>query len=174
MARWKITAPHYLNVVGSEWEYSENDRMTGKPKRIKFPVPTLLHPDDPTNWNANFVRNPRGELLGGDIIVAHATGKQEAADYVFEGDPTPEMEPLDKEAAEISAKFSKAWERPPETSGMPYGDALIQAFQQKFDVSDRKVEASAQGITDVLAAMTQLMKQNQELMATLAGGARRA
>ena len=38
MARWKLMTPHYLNVEGETWEYTENDRQTGRPKRVQFPV----------------------------------------------------------------------------------------------------------------------------------------
>ena len=30
MARWKLMTPHYLNVEGETWEYTENDRQTGR------------------------------------------------------------------------------------------------------------------------------------------------
>ena len=48
MARWKLMTPHYLNVEGETWEYTENDRQTGRPKRVQFPVPRLLDIRDPS------------------------------------------------------------------------------------------------------------------------------
>ena len=48
MARWKLMTSHYLNTPGEEWEYTENDRNTGRPRRIKFPVPRLLDINDPS------------------------------------------------------------------------------------------------------------------------------
>ena len=41
MARWKLMTPHYLNVEGETWEYTENDRQTGR-QRVQFPVPASL------------------------------------------------------------------------------------------------------------------------------------
>ena len=170
MARWKLNQAHYLNITGTKWEYSETDRITGKPKRIQFDVPTLLHPDEPTSWNANFIRNPRGELLGGDIIVAYEDGQHESADYIFSGAPTPEMEPIDAEAEAISAKHSKAWERPPETAGGSYADALVVAMQQKFDKMQSSPSAvQVEGLTEMLTMMTQVIKQNQDMMMMFMG-----
>ena len=169
MARWKLTKAHYLNIEGTVWEYQETERATGKPKRYQFPVPTLLDPDDPSNWNYK-TYGPNGMLAEGQVIVAWDTGKQQAQDYIFKGQPTPEMEPLDAEAEEASAKFAEAWKRPPEAEGTSFGDALIQQFQAKFDKIGSPQGATAiEGMSELLAAMTQMMKQNQEMMMMIMG-----
>lgn len=169
MARWRLIASHYLKVAGTKWEFSETDRATGKQKRIQFDVPTLLDIEDPNSWNQNIIRNPRGEILGGDIVVAWGDSAHEPNDYIFTGKPTPDMEPIDEEATAASAQFQEAWKRPPETDGTKYGDILIQKFGEKFDKMT-SAPAQTEGISEVLAAMTQLMKQNQELMAFLIQG----
>src|ERR1017187_580847 len=64
MARWRLAAPHYLNVEGTSWEYKEVDRTSGRQKRTIFPVPLHLDPDNPGDWN--IVRGKDD----GEIIVA--------------------------------------------------------------------------------------------------------
>ena len=170
MARWRLTASHYINVEGTKWEFQDTDRMTGKVRRVQFDVPTLLDIEDPTSWNQNIVRNPRGEILGGDIVVAHADGIHDAKDFIWKGPPTPDMEPMDAEAEAISAKFLEGWKRPPEADGVKYGDILIQRFQEKFDkIGSPTAPVQIEGITEVLAAMTALMRQNQDMMMLLMG-----
>ena len=104
MARWKLTQKHYLNVPGTLWEYTENDRATGRPKRKQFPVPRFLDPDDTSDWNYIDMRDPRGNAIDGSIVVAWE-GSAKEKDLVFEGQPTPDMVPLDDEAKEISSKL---------------------------------------------------------------------
>src|ERR1700690_2128608 len=100
MARWRLAGPHYLNVEGSTWEYKEVDRTTGKQKRTLFPVPQLLDPDNPGDWN-----HVRGKD-DGEIIVADGRGEVNAKDIIFSGEPTPDMVPLDDDAKAITAKMA--------------------------------------------------------------------
>ena len=73
MARWKLMTPHYLNVEGESWEYTENDRQTGRPKRVQFPVPRLLDIRDPSCWTNRWGNKDNED---GEIIVCHS-GKGE-------------------------------------------------------------------------------------------------
>src|SRR6516164_5357111 len=99
MARWKLLASHYLNVPGTEWEQRETPRETGKEVRKRYFIPRLLNIEDPGDWTEKY-RNDLGQVFGGDIIVCFA-GRGQPKDIVFEGLPTPDMEPLDEEAEAI-------------------------------------------------------------------------
>lgn len=101
MARWKLLKPHYLNVAGTQYELKETDRF-GKVARKLFNVPRYLDPDSPADWTHRY-----GQDVG-DVIVC-LPGRGQRNDVEFAGAPTPDMEPLDDEAAEISGRFAKRW-----------------------------------------------------------------
>src|SRR5882672_3560161 len=109
MARWRLTAAHYLNVPGTEWEQKETSRETGRQIRKIYPVPLHLDPDDPTAQNRD-----------GEVIVAHE-GSEKKGDYIFTGPPTPDMEPLDDEAESLTKAERPRWLIKPD-SGVGYGD----------------------------------------------------
>jgi hypothetical protein len=162
MARWKLVAPHYLKVPGTTWEYKENSRTTGKPVRRVFDVPLLVDPREPSDWT---------QILGRDdgIVVVCFEGKGEAGDITFEGDPTPDMVPMDDEAKAISAKFAGQWKHPIETLNSTYSQVLVDNFQTeivKLQAETNK-PAAVEGMTELLTAMTVMMKQNQELISIL-------
>ena len=168
MARWKLLASHYLNVPGTEWEYKEIDRTTGRPKMRKFPVPLLLDPAQPADWNY------RDMATGdGDIIVCH-DGKGEPKDIIFVGDPTPDMHPLDAEATAISQSFAGKWGHPIESleaNGPSYSEQLLNKLQEEVaDVRSKTTSNQVEGMSELLTAMTQMMKQNQEMMSAILGG----
>lgn len=108
MARWLLKADHYLNVPGTQWEYEETSRESGKRKREVLPVPLLIELKDPDFQNAD-----------GDVIVCYeGKGEREGrprGDIVFVGSPTPDMEPLDDEAQAITDELRPRWEHPIET-----------------------------------------------------------
>lgn len=156
MARWKLMTAHYLNVPAEEWEYTENDRTTGRPKRLKFNVPRLLDPNDPSAWT-NRWGNKDNEA--GEIIVCHE-GAGEERDVVFLGDPTPDMVPIDDEAKEISAAFEFRWNSRPEDDAGQYSQSLIDRFQvQMAEVSAKPVEVP--GLADLVGAIKDLVKTNE-------------
>lgn len=170
MARWRLAAPHYINVPGTEWEYKEVDRSTGKQKRVVFPVPLHLDPDQPGDWNH---RNGQFE---GEIVVCHE-GKGDAKDIVFvdkdgrPGDPTPDMVPLDEEAKRLTAAMAPKWNRPFEqTEGNSYAEGILDDLTKEIASlrSSQSTAAPMQGMNELLAAMSAMMKQNQELLARLA------
>lgn len=119
MARWKLTAAHYLNVPGTEWEQKETSRETGRQVRKVYPVPLHLDPDDRASQNRD-----------GEVIVAHE-GSDKKGDFVFLGDPTPDMEPLDEEAEALSEARRPFWLIKPD-SGIGYGDQLVAAFEKQI------------------------------------------
>lgn len=159
MARWKLMTPHYLNVPGEEWEYTENDRTTGRPKRLKFQVPRLLDTRDPSNWTNRWGNKDNED---GEIIVCWQ-GKGEASDIVFIGDPTPDMVPVDDEAREISAKFETRWKAKPEAMAGDYSQSLVDKFQIEM-AEQRAKPPEVPGLAELTAAIGSLVQTNQKLL----------
>lgn len=153
MARWKLMTAHYLNTPGEEWEYQETDRQTGRPKRVKFPVPRLLDPKDPTCWTH---RCGNRDNEDGEIVVCHE-GRGETKDVIFIGDPTPDMVPLDDEAKEISAKFEARWAFKPEDMAGGYSQSLVDKFQVEMaEVENKPIEVA--GLTELVASIGKLIE----------------
>jgi hypothetical protein len=169
MARWKLTEPHYLKVPGTRWEYSEVDRITGRPKRTQFDVPLYLDPREPTDWTIHH----SSEV--GDIIVTDGNNSQ-PKDIRFEGSPTPGMFPLDQEAQDISSKFT--WNI---TMGLDdvsqsesYSNRVLNGLLDKLVDAQTNAANVAQtvkieGLDQMMAAMTKMMEQNQLLITRVLG-----
>ncbi len=161
MARWRLMTPHYLKVEGNEWEYQETSQTTGKISRHRFPVPMLLDVKDPGDWNY-----PQDKM----IVVCHK-GKGLPKDYVFEGPPTADMEPLDDEAQAITDKESVKWVHPIESLAAKggFGPALLADLEKELTAAIRNAAnvasapAQATSVTD--EAFAALKKQVEELMA---------
>lgn len=121
MARWKLTAAHYLPVPGNEWEQKEIDQQTGKQARKVYIVPMYLDPKDKADLN-----------YPADDMIVVAQGAHLPRDIIFTGDPTPDMEPLDEEAEKITAKRKPYWSHPIDDlpgSGHSYAEARMQEFE---------------------------------------------
>lgn len=166
MARWKLTQPHYLNVKdaegnGTEWEYKEVNRTTGKPVRKLYEVPRFLHTEDSSDFT-------HPEL--GAIIVC-LEGKGESRDLTFVGEPTPDMEPLDAEAKSISESLRSKWVAPMGESAMPsqggYAGARADDFLRELSAMMATQKPSspvaAPGVT--IAEFKALQEQVAALMA---------
>lgn len=167
MARWRLTAAHYLNVLGTKYRYVEVDRDTGEQNEATFDVPRLLDPKD-----------PKAARSAGECIVAYA-GSQQPRDWVFSGPPTPDMEPLDDEAAAISDEHRPNWIHPIDNlpDGMEYGAAIMKGLEAQID---RLIKHGGGGVSpgtvgvsqdkfDALAAQVQsLIEQNAALQERLA------
>jgi hypothetical protein len=167
MARWRLAAPHYLNVEGTSWEYKEVDRTSGRQKRTIFPVPLHLDPDNPSDWN--IVRGKDD----GEIVVADKESVAFPKDIIFVGNPTPDMVPLDDEAKAISAKMAPKWKHPIESLTGTYADEMMKDLSAEMDeVRSKSGSTQVEGMTELLTAMTGMMKQNQEMMALLASRAK--
>jgi len=95
MARWKLRCAHYLNVEGTEWEYSESGMgKRGRPAKVRFKVPRHLDPNEPADHtHLNWMNQGDGV-----IIVAHEGTTNDPNDVIFSGAPTPDMDPIDDEA----------------------------------------------------------------------------
>lgn len=122
MARFRLKAKHYLSVPDTEWEHKEV-LSTGKQKRIMYPVPLYLDPDNPND------QTPPGS---GEILVS--TKPNDGVALQFFGKCTPDMEPLDDEAEEMFNTTSKDWVHP--IDGLPvgseYGAARLEQFMSEF------------------------------------------
>lgn len=126
MARWRLNTAHYLWVPGTEWEYTEVSRDTGRQARTRFKVCLLLNPNDPADWKQ---RNQ------GEITVCHEGKGNDRQDYPFIGDPTPDMEPLDDEAQAITDSLAKSWIHPIESlpgQGDAYGENIARIFEKQL------------------------------------------
>ena len=131
--RWRLINAHYIKIAelpdGTkiEWEHKETARETGRTVRKLYAVPMLLDPKDSSDCN-----------YPGEIIVAHAIegAHNMRQDYIFEGDPTPEMEPLNEAAEAINESLRDKWTHPidtlPANGGMSGAE---QAFMEKMMVA---------------------------------------
>lgn len=156
MARWRLINPHYLNVPGTEWEYKETDRTSGRSGRKIYPVPLYLDPRDAADHN-----------YPGEIVVSDGTNPG-PRDHVFLGEPTPDMEPLDDEARAISTRLAPKWQHPIESLPGTFSQSLISAFEKQIsEVMSGKtpVPASPASAGVDTAAFEELRKQVQELAA---------
>jgi len=158
MARWKLMAPHYLDVPGTVWEQIETDRETGRQRRKAYPVPLHLDPNNPADWNykpggAGHLALGGNAVFEGEIIVAYEHMKHESRDIIFRGDPTPDMKPLDDEAEKIHSQY--AWSHPIEELSTTFSDAKLSEVQEMF------AEASAAAVKAAMGAPA----QNDQIMA---------
>lgn len=128
--RWRLVNAHYLSIdefpdgTKVEWEHKETARETGRTVRKLFKVPALLDPKDPSDCN-----------YPGEVIVAHAVEgcHNLRQDYIFAGEPTPEMEPLNAEAQAISDSLQSKWQHPIDTLPVNGGmSSAEQAFMQNM------------------------------------------
>jgi hypothetical protein len=173
MARWKLTDAHYLNVPGTEWEYRETNRDTGRQARKVYEIPMYLSPKDPADFNY-----PQDEA----IVVSNKFDPVYPRDIIFRGPPTPDMEPLDDEAQTITQGFieSGAWKHPIEALNMTYSQSVLSEFEQKLaelmtqglpkysgqSVSTKGVDQAA--FERLQQQVAQLVERNTQLEETVA------
>lgn len=155
MARWRLRTSHYLKVPDTVYIYEEVDRTTGKLGRKIFNVPLLLDPANPADCN-----------YPGEIIVCHA-GKGADKDYVFDGQPTPDMDPIDEEARAITTRMEPSWRHPIDSLPGTFSASLIEGFQKDIDAlrtGQMETQAVKASEFDILKGqVAELMKQNKEL-----------
>lgn len=183
MARWMLKEAHYLKVPGTVWEEMSVDRDTGRQKRIAHPVPRLLNPKDPSDWSHRPQSGGAHVSVGGSsfdegaIVVAWAGKTDDRRDFIFEGEPTPDMEPIDDEAKEISAKKFSNWRDPMDsayTALAPTEQLLIKLQEEMSQAMstmnqartpDTGIAETQKQIADTLAqlanAVTLLAKPNE-------------
>ena len=163
MARWKLTEPHYLNVPGTKWEYTMQNRTTGKPQRKVFEVPLYLNPEDESDWNVR-------EGYDGYIAVCHvAQGLH--TDIEFIGDPTPGMVPLDDEARTLTAKFkwTPTQGTDEESKQASFQNQLLNGLiDQMSDLQTKATQnVGVPGMEQFMQVMTQMMAQQGAILAAL-------
>lgn len=162
MARWKLMQPHYLNILQlpdgtkGEWTKEETNRTTGRMARKAYAVPVLLDTDNPQDFNDQ------------DGIIVCFEGKGERNDITFIGNPTPDMEPLDEEAEEISASMRVKWDHPidslPANGGMNEQESKF--MQQMMAAFAGQTTAANQAVPN--AEMAELKAQVAKLTEALA------
>lgn len=167
MARWRLNTPHYLNVPGTEWEQKEVSTQTGKQIRKVYQVPLLLNPDLGTDQTPP---------ASGETIVCWE-GKGQPTDYVFVGDPTADMTPIDAEAEKVTEEMRPLWKHPVDSLN-PTGPAalapetlvMMEQFAKQIGAA---VQAPNSGVSrsefdELKSMLASMQKQNAELKAALA------
>jgi len=170
MARWRLTAKHYINATRygepTQWVREETSRETGRVNRKTYNVPMYLDPDSPADCNYPgeiIVSTQRGSLRE-DIVVAD--------NFI----PTRDMEPLDDEAREISERSRKGAdpmgiEAFPNQGGETYSDTLLRKLTDQLESAMRGAPV-ANPPNDELKKMKEdiarLMDANSKLQAQLA------
>lgn len=162
MARWRLTNAHYIMATDLdgqvvEWEYTETNRTSGRPTRLRFKVPIYLDPKDPSCHNYPDI-----------VVVSNRASPAFPRDYVFKGDPTPDMFPLDAEAEKISKSLADSkWHHPIETLDGNFSASMLKGFEQQLASAISK----AGGIPNAAVnndRVTELEKQLAALTAQLA------
>lgn len=172
MARWLLLEAHYLKTVDIFWEQTETDRVTGRLKKKKYPVPIHLDPKCAADWNnkpgssMNNISRGGNSFDEGFITVCHE-GKGQPHDYIFFGDPGPAMEPIDDEAKAISATF--AWHDPTRyfTPGedSSFAERMIIAMQDEAkarSAPNNDMTAMQKQMNETLAMMAQVLSRLTE------------
>lgn len=167
--RWRLIEAHYLNVetlpdgTRIEWEHKETARETGRTVRKLFPVPMLLDPRDPSDFNQP-----------GEIVVTQRVdgARLDPRDLVFAGEPTPGMEPLNDEAEAITDQCRIRWSNPieslPANGGMneaetAFLERMIGAVTSAAKVDPTMVpKAEVDELKSRLAALEASMKPTAE------------
>ncbi len=172
MARWKLTAKHYLEALQfgqpSEWQREEINVQTGRAFRKTYPVPMFIDPDDPfcINRTTGFcVIATEGSAQPGDLECKNFK-------------PTPDMEPLDEEARQLSEAERPYWINPIDglspTMGEDFANQLLTALQQQMNKSN--ISLSQQGVNSEVSNLSALVaaqqKQIEALITALSGSGR--
>lgn len=166
MARWKVTAKHYLHAEQygqpTEWERQETNTDTGRMFRKAYKVPLFVDPDDPFCVNK----------FEGFCVVARK-GTERPGDIVFFGPPTPDMEPMDDAArAETEAEQHK-WINPidslaPEI-GQEFGKQLLQLLESRLDQAQAPISAKGASSAE-LDSLKAIVAKQQEMIDQLLKG----
>ncbi len=167
MARWRVTAKHYLLArqfgEPTQWVREETNRDTGRAFRRTFDVPLYIDPEDPVCINKN---------LG--ICVVATEGSEMPGDIILLSPCTPDMEPMDDEARKITAEESKKWKDPinslPVAIGEDFGQQLLAMLTAQFNtVANQPVGSmSLKGVADPqIEELKRMLAEQQEQIAKL-------
>lgn len=167
MARWRVTAKHYLlaRQFGEEttWVREETNRDTGRAFRRTFAVPLYIDPEDPICINRNI----------GYCVVA-TEGSEMPGDITLLSPCTPDMEPLDDDAKRITAEESKKWKDPinslPISIGDDFGNQLLAMLTAQFNNVSNAPSVSLKGAsTSELDELKAMLAAQQKQIAKLIG-----
>ncbi len=172
MARWKLTAKHYLHALQygqpSEWQREEINVQSGRAFRKTYPVPMFIDPDDPHCINRHLgycVIATEGSDQPGDLIVSNFK-------------PTPDMEPLDEEARQLSEVERPHWINPIDglspTMGEDFANQLLAALQQQMNKTQVGSTGSNAEVSNLSALVAAQQKQIEALILALSGSGRGA
>ena len=171
MARWKLTAKHYLHALQygqpSEWQREEINVQSGRAFRKTYPVPMFIDPDDPHCINRHLgycVIATEGSDQPGDLIVSNFK-------------PTPDMEPLDEEARQLSEAERSHWINPIDglspTMGEDFANQLLAALQQQMNKTQSSGSLGSNAeVSNLSALVTAQQKQIESLILALSGSGR--
>ena len=172
MARWKLTEAHYLKVPGTKWEYTETNRVTGRPMRTQFDVPLYISPHDDGDLKEF------GQPPNGDIVVTNAPDGKFPKDVEFLGPPSVGMVPLDDEAKAQTAVLEKrglsvTQGLDSEDQNASYVNRMLSGLIDQM--TDMKVapQAPAPGMVEFMATMAGMMQKQTEILERLAVSSRR-
>jgi hypothetical protein len=142
MARYRLNTGHYINALQwdgapTEWEYTEQSLVNNRMVRRRFKVPMLLDPRDTTCCN-----------YPGEIIVASKADPRYPQDIIFEGEPTPDMTPLDDEAIAEVERLSSKWIHPIESLPGNFTQSLLDTLEKQLSsVASRAPMPSANPVS---------------------------
>ncbi len=167
MARWYLTAPHYLKLRDPlKWEYTETSRITGRPRRVQFDVGYYVDPNDESQCQ----EKPSEWREQGRCWVSDGKDSK-PGDIIFVGEPTPDMIPdpenLDDESHKITAflKTRKWKDFNPADAMQSFSQAMIDGhLQAQAEVTTKPDN----GMNELAAAIQALAAQNAEMLKTLA------
>lgn len=168
MARWRVTAKHYINAKqfgeDTTWVREETNRDTGRAFRRTFTVPLLIDPEDPICINRNT----------GYCVVA-TEGSETPGDIIILGPPTPDMEPLDDDARAITKAESVKWKDPinslPISIGDDFGNQLLAMLTAQFNTVANNPSVSLKGASNSeIEELKAMLAAQQEQIAKLIGG----
>lgn len=135
--------------------------------RHRMPVPRFLHLDDPkTRRNSS-----------GHVIVCYEGSKEAPTDYIFVGPPTPDMEPLDDEAMELSKSELSRGQHPMDSlSPNGYQGDILERFTKAIEAiggiqpqNQSIANVSAEDFAVLQEQVQALIEQNAQLQAQLLG-----
>lgn len=168
MARWRVTAKHYINAKqfgeDTTWVREETNRDTGRAFRRTFAVPLYIDPEDPICINRNT----------GYCVVA-TEGAEQPGDIIILGPPTPDMEPLDDKAKAITKSESAKWKDPinslPISIGDDFGNQLLAMLTSQFNTVANQPNTSLKGAsnTEIDELKAILAAQQEQIGRLLAG-----
>lgn len=169
MARWKVTAKHYIHGEQfgqpTEWERQEMNTATGRMFRKTLRVPMYIDPEDPVCINKS----------EGFCVVALRGGFAHPGDIIIEGPPTPDMEPLDEEAFKITEAEKPKWKNPIDglepTIGEDFGKRLLDMFERQLDMAGVKNTSLKGASSSDVEDLKKIVAQQQEMINKLMGNA---